>query len=177
MGDDMHYGHTSNYVISGIVIAIVLFLRLRSMNRERRLKLEFMWVLPAIMIATMVALFLQFPPHGMDWVWLGVIFLVGGSIGWLRGKLIPISIDPDTHLLNTKPSPAAIIFLLALFVIRFALKALLEAEASTWHLNAVLLTDGFVVLGVGLFAVSRIEMALRAWGLLRAARASSAAAA
>jgi hypothetical protein len=93
----------------------------------------------------------------------------------MRGKLIPISIDPETHLLNTKPSPAAILFLLALFVIRFALKAVLQAEASTWHINAVLLTDGFVVLGVGLFAVSRIEMALRAWGLLRAARAAKAA--
>jgi energy-converting hydrogenase Eha subunit A len=169
------HGQTSNYVISGIVVAVVLFLRLRSMNRERRLKLEYMWILPTAMIAGMVALFYQLPPHGMDWVWLGVIFLVGASIGWVRGKLIPISIDPETHLLNTKPSPAAIIFLLALFAIRFALRAVLQAEASTWHINAVLLTDGFVVLGVGLFAVSRIEMALRAWGLLRSARAAKAA--
>jgi NAD/NADP transhydrogenase beta subunit len=165
-----------SYAITGVIVAIVFFLRFRSMNRERRLKLEFMWILPAVMIAAMVALFLQLPPHGMDWVWLGLIFLVGASIGWLRGKLIPITIDPETHLLNTKPSPAAILFLLGLFVVRFALKAVLEAEASAWHINAVLLTDGFVVLGVGLFSVSRIEMALRAWGLLRDARAARAAA-
>ena len=164
-----------SYAITGVIVAIVFFFRFRSMNRERRLKLEYMWIFPAIMIVATAALFLQFPPHGMDWVWLAVIFLIGSSIGWMRGKLIPISIDPETHLLNTKPSPAAIIFLLALFVIRFALKAVLQAEASTWHINAVLLTDGFVVLGVGLFAVSRIEMALRAWGLLRAARAAKAA--
>lgn len=175
----MHHGNQQmiSYAITGVIVAIVFFFRFRSMNRERRLKLEYMWIFPAVMIAAMVALFLRFPPHGMDWVWLAVIFAIGASIGWLRGKLIPISIDPETHRLNTKPSPAALIFLLALFVIRFALKAILEAEAATWHLNAVLLTDGFVVLGVGLFSVSRIEMALRAWGLLRAARASRAVAA
>jgi hypothetical protein len=39
----------------------------------------------------------------------------------------------------------------------------------------VLITDGFIVLGVGLLAVSRVEMALRAWGLLRDARAAKAA--
>jgi hypothetical protein len=175
----MHHGNqqTISYAITGLVVAIVFFFRFRSMNRERRLKLEYMWIFPAVMIAGMVALLAQFPPRGMDWAWLAAIFLVGASIGWLRGKLIPIGIDPETHLLNTKPSPAAILFLLGLFVIRFALKAVLEAEASAWHLNAVLLTDGFVVLGVGLFAVSRIEMALRAWGLLRAARAAKAVAA
>jgi len=159
------------------VVGVVFALRFRNLNRERRLKLEVMWILPTLLVAAMVAALLRFPPHGLDWLWLGLIFLVGASIGWLRGKLIPINIDPETHLLNTKPSPAAILFLLGLFVVRFALKAVLEAEASAWHLNAVLLTDGFVVLGVGLFAVSRIEMALRAWGLLRAARAAKAVAA
>lgn len=173
----MHHGNSQmiSYAITGVIVAIVFFFRFRSMNRERRLKLEYMWILPAIMTAALVALLTRFPPHGLDWLWLGLIFAVGGSVGWLRGKLIPISIDPETHLLNTKPSPAAILFLLALFVIRFALKAVLEAEASAWHINAVLLTDGFVVLGVGLFSVSRIEMALRAWGLLRDARAAKAA--
>ena len=164
-----------SYGITAAVVAIVFALRFRAMNKERRLKLEFMWILPAIMVAATVFLFVQFTPHGTDWLWLGLIFAVGATIGWWRGRLIPIAIDPDTHELNTKPSPAAILFLLGLFVVRFALKAFLESEAQAWHINAVLLTDGFVVLGVGLFAVSRLEMALRAIGLLREARATKAA--
>ncbi|WP_158285904.1 MULTISPECIES: CcdC protein domain-containing protein [unclassified Caulobacter] len=164
-----------SYGITAAVVAIVFALRFRAMNKERRLKLEFMWILPAIMVAATVFLFVQFTPHGADWLWLGLIFAVGATIGWWRGRLIPIAIDPDTHELNTKPSPAAILFLLGLFVVRFALKAFLESEAQAWHINAVLLTDGFVVLGVGLFAVSRLEMALRAIGLLREARATKAA--
>jgi NAD/NADP transhydrogenase beta subunit len=164
-----------SYAIYGALIAVVLFFRMRRLTQERRLKLELMWIMPALMVAAMIALFLQFPPHGSDWAWLGAVFVVGAGIGWMRGKLIPISIDPETHLLNTKPSPAALIFLLALFVLRFALRAYLESNASALHISIGLLTDGFVVLAVGLFAVSRIEMALRAWGLLRAARATKAA--
>ncbi|MBO9709572.1 MAG: DUF1453 family protein [Caulobacter sp.] len=163
-------------LITVVVVAVIFALRFRSMNRERRLKLEFMWVLPALMLLGAAALFAQVTPHGMDWLWLAAIFAAGAVIGWWRGKLIPITIDPETHLLNTKPSPAAILFLLALFVVRFGLRTLLESEAQAWHVNAVLLTDGFMVLGVGLFAVSRLEMALRAWNLLREARAAKAAA-
>ena len=156
------------------VVGVIFALRFRSMNRERRLKLELMWILPSILVIGMVLVLLQFPPHGLDWAWLAAIFAVGAAIGWWRGKLIPIAIDPDTHLLNTKPSPAAILFLLGLFVVRFALRAFLESEASAWRLSAALLTDGFLVLGVGLLAVSRVEMALRAWGLLREAQAAKA---
>jgi NAD/NADP transhydrogenase beta subunit len=157
------------------VVAVVFALRFRGMNRERRLKLELLWIMPALLVAAMVAALLQFPPHGLDWAWLAAILAVGAAIGWWRGKLMPITIDPETHLLNTKPSPAAILFLLGLFVIRFALRALIESEASAWHINAALITDGFIVLGVSLLAVSRVEMALRAWGLLREARAAKAA--
>ena len=165
-----------SYAISGAIIALVLFFRMRRLTQERRLKLELMWIMPAIMVAATIALFLQFPPHGMDWLWLTAVFAVGSFIGWWRGKLVPIAIDPETHLLNTKPSPAALLFLLGLFVVRFGLRAYLESNASTLHIGFTLLTDGFVVLAVGLFGVSRLEMALRAWGLLKAARASKVAA-
>jgi Na+/H+ antiporter NhaD/arsenite permease-like protein len=116
--------------ITVAVVGVVFALRFRSMNRERRLKLELMWILPTVLVVATVFALVQFPPHGLDWLWLAVILAVGSAIGWWRGKLIPIAIDPETHLLNTKPSPAAILFLLGLFVVRFALRALLESEAS-----------------------------------------------
>lgn len=157
------------------IVAVIFALRFRGMNRERRLRLETMWILPALILIAGAAALTQFQPHGLDWLWLAAIFAVGAAIGWWRGKLMPITIDPESHLLNTKPSPAAILFLLGLFVVRFALKTFLQSEASAWHLSAVLLTDGFIVLGVGLLVVARLEMALRAWNLLRQARAAKAA--
>lgn len=162
--------------ITVAVVAVIFVLRFRGMTRERPFKLELIWIMPVLLVAAMVAVLLQFPPHGLDWAWLAAIFAVGSAIGWWRGKLMPIAIDPETHVLNIKPSPAAILFLLGLFVVRFALRALIESEASAWHVSAALITDGFIVLGVGLLAVSRVEMGLRAWGLLREARAAQAAA-
>lgn len=173
---DHHNQQMISYAISGVVIALVLFFRARRLTQERRLKLEYMWIMPAVMLLATIALFLQFPPHGMDWLWLAAVFAVGAAIGWWRGKLVPIAIDPETHLLNTKPSPAALLFLVGLFVVRFGLRAYLESNASSLHISIGLLTDGFVVLAVGLFSVSRLEMALRAWNLLKAARAARAAA-
>lgn len=158
------------------VVALVFALRFRRMTREQPLRLEFIWIMPALLVAAMVAVLLQFPPHGLDWAWLAAIFAVGSAIGWWRGKLMPITIDAETHALNIKPSPAAILFLLGLVVARFGLRALIESEASAWHVSAAMITDGFIVLGVGLLAVSRLEMGLRAWGLLRSARAAKAAA-
>jgi hypothetical protein len=162
--------------ITVAVVAVIFALRFRGMTRERPFKLELIWIMPVLLVAAMVAVLLQFPPHGLDWAWLAAIFAVGSAIGWWRGKLMPIAIDPETHVLNIKPSPAAILFLLGLFVVRFALRALIESEASAWHVSAALITDGFIVLGVGLLAVSRVEMGLRAWCLLREARAAKAAA-
>jgi hypothetical protein len=163
-----------SYAITGVVVAAVMFFRLRGLSRERRLRVEFMWILPVILLLGCAALFLQFPPHGMQWLWLAAIFAVGSGLGWWRGRLIPITVDPETHLLNTKPSPAALLFLLGLVVIRFALRGTLQAESASWRISPALITDGFMVFSVGLLAVSRLEMALRAWRLLNAARAAKA---
>lgn len=163
------------YAVTGVVVATVMFFRLRGLTRERRLRLEFMWIFPAVMLVAAGALFLQYPPHGAQWLWLAAIFAAGAGLGWWRGRLIPITVDPETHLLNTRPSPAALLFLLALLVIRFGLRGTLEAESASWRISPVLITDGFVVFSVGLFAVSRLEMALRAWRLLGEARAAKAA--
>jgi hypothetical protein len=162
------------YAVTGAIVALVLFLRMRALTRERRLRLELMWIVPVIMLVAAAALFLQYPPHGTDWLWLAVIFAAGAGLGWWRGRLIPITVDPDTHLLNTKPSPAALLFLLALFVVRFGLRGTLTAESASWRISPALVTDGFVVFSVGLFSISRLEMALRAWRLLGAARAAKA---
>jgi len=159
-----------------VIVAAVMVFRMRGVNRERRLKLELMWIMPALLLAMMAAVFTVLPPRGMDWVWLAAIFALGGAIGWWRGKLMPIGIDPETHLLNVKTSPAALLFIVGLLVVRQGLRTFLESEASAWHLNAALLADGFMVLGVSLLVVSRVEMALRAWSLLRQARAAKAAA-
>jgi hypothetical protein len=169
----MHPGaQLPSYLVTGLVVALALAWRIRRMRGSRRLRLEMIWLLPAIMLAATIALVLQFPPRGMDWIWLGLTLAVGGGLGWVRGSLIPITIDPETHLLNTRISPAALIFLLVLFVVRFGARAMLTNPASGLHLATALVTDGFAILASGLFVVSRFEMWLRARRLLANARSA-----
>jgi NAD/NADP transhydrogenase beta subunit len=165
-----------SYLITGAIVLLVLFFRMRGMARGRRLRLEWLWVTPAILLLASIALIVQAPPVGLDWAWLAVVLVVGGAIGWYRGRMMRITIDPQTHALNMQASPAAIMFLVALFVIRFALRAALQTQASTWRLSPALITDAFALFALGLFGVQRIEMALRARRLLSEARAGRAAA-
>jgi multisubunit Na+/H+ antiporter MnhB subunit len=165
----MHTGSPiPSYVITIMVVALVFGLRIMRMRQgggSRRLRLELMWILPAIISAAAVAMLVGFPPHGVEWAWLTLALAAGGGLGWVRGSLIPITVDPETHLLNTRTSPAALAFLLVLFLIRFAARYFL-AQASALHIATALLTDGFVLFGAGLYVVSRLEMWLRARRLL-----------
>ncbi len=88
--------------------------------------------------------------------------------------MMHISVDPETHALNTKASPAAMIFIVAIIAIRFALRGVAMGEASTLHLTVGVITGAFMAFAVGLFGVQRLEMALRATRLLGEARAAKA---
>jgi hypothetical protein len=165
---------TLNYLVAAVVVAGVLLLRLRRMGRSRPLKLERLWILPATLVAGAVAAMVQLPPHPGDWPWLAAALAVGAGLGWVRGGMMAIAVDPETHALNTRASPAAVVFLLVLFALRYGLRGALVSNASAWHLSAALVTDAFILFAVGLLGVQRIEMAIRARRLLAAARRARA---
>lgn len=155
----------------GVAAAFMIF-RLTRAQKSRPLKLEWMWILPVVLLLATGALLWQFPPSGLEWLWLALAFTIGGAIGWQRGRMMKITVDPQTHALNQQASPAAIIFLLALVGVRYAMREGLSAEAQAWHLSAAFLTDVFVVFAFGLISLTRIEMFIRARRLLEEARAA-----
>ncbi len=157
----------------GIAIA-TLFIGLRFFRarKARPLKLEWLWVTPAILIGLTLVLLVQMPPRGLEWAGLALALAIGAAIGWQRGRLMTITVDPQTHVLNQQASPAAMILLLALLVVRIGLREGLGAEAGALHLSAAFITDVFVVFAVGLLSVTRLEMFLRARRLLDDARAA-----
>lgn len=160
----------------GIVIFLLIFgFRMSRARQQRPLKLEWMWVMPLILLLAAGSLLWQFPPQGLEWLWLALVFVVGGAIGWQRGRMMKITVDPETHNLNQQASPAAMILLVGLVVIRMGLRSVLTEEASVLHITVNFVTDAFVILGVGLLGVTRLEMYLRARRLLGEARAARAA--
>ncbi len=163
------------YIVGGLLFVVLMAWRLRRMSQLRPLKVEWLWVTPAILAALTVVSLIPQPPQGADWAWLAAGLVLGGALGWWRGKMMHISVDPETHALNTKASPAAMIFILAIVVVRMALRGMAMGEASTLHLSVAVITGAFMTFAVGLFGVQRLEMALRATRLLGEARAAKAA--
>jgi hypothetical protein len=150
------------------IIGIVLFFRLRRMSQMRPLKLEQLWIVPAIYLLVVGWLFYRGTPDSTGWAICGATLVVGGVLGWQRGKMMRITIDPETHTLNQKASIAGMLFIVALILV----KTVAQMEGSQFHVNVVLLTQAFGALGLGLFTMTRVEMYLRAKRLLGEAGAA-----
>jgi NAD/NADP transhydrogenase beta subunit len=162
--------HLVSYVVSALVIIALLALRMRRMGRARPLKIDRLWVTPAIYFAIVVILLAQTPPEASGWAWCVVATVVGAVIGWYRGRMISISVDPVTQALQQRASPAAMIFLAVLVAARVFLRALAASEAQTWHVSAATIVDAFLTFALGIIAVQRLEMYLRARRLMMGAR-------
>lgn len=152
------------YAVPALIFLIVFSIRARRMARVQPLRLERLWIVPAIYAAVCVAMLVQYPPTPVGWLACVLALAVGGAIGWQRGKLMQISIDPETHALSQKAS----IWGIALLLVIVGLRAVARTEAGALHLDVAMLTDTLVVFALGLFGLTRLEMYLRAKRLLEA---------
>lgn len=155
-----------SYIITAIVVALVMYLRFRSMKRARPLKLETLWIVPALYALVTASVLYQSMPAGIQWLYVGLALMIGGLVGWRRGAMMRITVDPETHALNQQASPAAMLFIFVIIIVRQGLRA----EASEMGLNAAFLTDLLVVFALGLFTATRAEMFLRARRMLEQTR-------
>ena len=157
-----------SYVITAVIVGLVLLLRLRGMRRARRLRLETLWIVPAIYALVFAVSTFEYPPrHAIDWLWLTLAAAIGAVIGWRRGKLMRVTVDPITHTLNQQSSPAALLFIVVLIAARQALRY----EGAALGLNVLQVTGIMMAFGLGLFTATRAEVFLRARRLLEGVRA------
>ncbi len=155
-----------SYAITIGIILIVLGLRMRRMGQMRPLKLETLWVVPAIYLAVAALMFFQLPPTGWVAIVSTIALAIGAAVGWQRGKMMHIHVDPETHALNQKASPAAMMFLIVLILVRMAGRGLLGSEG----VSPAMLTDPLIAFALGMLTLTRVEMYLRAKRLLEETR-------
>ncbi len=170
------YAQFTPYLVAIPIVLIVLVLRLRSMSKGQRLRIELMWITPVLLTVMAGLVLAQSPPPREQWVWLAVPLLFGVAIGWYRGRMMHIEVEPQTHELKSRASPAALYLIVAIVVLRMGLNLYARTEAQTLGLSPALLTDLFMMFGIGLIATGRIEMMLRGRRLLAEAVAARAAA-
>jgi hypothetical protein len=153
------------------IVGIVTLIRLRNVGRQRRLRIETLWVIPAIYGAIVAYVFWHFPPHGSVWLYCAIALWGGVALGWNRGRLMRITVDPETHALNQATSPAALLFILVIVVLRIGSHSVAE-YISPGQFGVMAATDILMALAIGFIAAQRLEMFLRAKTLLAEARAA-----
>jgi hypothetical protein len=155
-----------SYAITIGIAVIVVALRMRRMGRMRPLKLDRLWIVPALYLVVAAMMFWQLPPTG--WVAIACVgaLFIGAAVGWQRGGMMHIHVDAETHALNQKASPAAMLFLLGLIAVRTLGRGLLGSEG----VSPAMLTDPLIAFALGMFTLTRVEMYLRAKRLLEEAR-------
>ncbi len=161
------------YAVNGLIAVVILGLvywRMRRMLGSRPLKIDRLWIFPAVLAVIAAGAILQAPPHGAQWLWPLLALPIGAAAGWYRGRLIRITVDPETQTLNSHGSPLALILLVVLIGLRIALKSVLIEEAQSVHMDATVVTDAFLFFALAMFGVQRVEMAIRARRLLSPSR-------
>lgn len=151
-----------SYLIPILVILPFLYLRLRRTMKPTPLKLNRLWIRPAIFLAAGVSVLVVSPPPAHDWFWFALAALLGCMLGWQWGKVMAIHVDPETGTLMTRGSQAALIMMVLLLAVRMGLRTGARLESATWHLDAVVITDASIIFTACLFGLRGLEMFLRA---------------
>lgn len=153
-----------------LILAVILLRNLRA----RTLRMERLWIGPAtigLMAVTMIA---AAPPRTPSAIVVDIVALVfGGALGWWRGRASRFTVDPQTHVVTSRVSPAGMLLILGIVALRYGLRYVLGDQATALHITAVDLTDAFLLLAVGVVSAQRIEWFLRARRMIAEAKAAA----
>jgi hypothetical protein len=165
----------SMFIAFGMMFLIMLIRVLRGMP-QRRVRIETMWIGPVIMLALAYYLLRIFPPPASPLVYaiLAVATVVGFGVGWLRGRMVKITVNVENHQLMSQLSPWGMLVLLGIVAARMGLRYVITDHMAEWHISASALTDGFILFYVGMIIGRRIEILIRCLRLLREAREAKA---
>ncbi len=158
-----HGGNWLTALLPFMLIGAVMLFRLRSMGRERPLKVTTLWVVPAVYVLLVGASLVGMRPTALGWALLIAGLVVGGLLGWHRGKLIRIERNPETGELSQQASPLAMLLLVAIIVLKLGAREIFgDSAAGQPGSHAMLLTDTFIGFALGLLSATRLELYLRA---------------
>lgn len=149
--------------IIGVGVALIIIL-LRN-RRKRTLRPALMWVMPLLVTLGIGAGLWATTPHPQfglyAWLAFAAALALGCAAGWQRGKTITIEKEPDGSL-KAQASPLGLILIVGLLAVRAGLRQVMETNAAAWHLDAVVVTDAFMLFALGMIVTQRIEMYIRA---------------
>jgi hypothetical protein len=167
--------HTTSQALPFLLPVLILAMILRRNLRAQTLRMERLWVYPAVLIVLTVLPMGSEPFPGLvSLVGFLVAIAVGGAVGWYRGKLTNITINPTTHEFASQASIAGTVLIGVVFAARYAVRMAVAGGGPSlpWglHLDVAGITQGLMLFLVAMMSVQRIEMYLRCRQMLATAR-------
>jgi hypothetical protein len=155
-----------------VIMAVIVVLAMRRNLQARPMRPELLWISPTIILAASVLLFVTQPPVISPLlIALFVVSLaVGAAVGWWRGRLTSMSVDPLTHAVTVQVSAIGTLLFVGIFAARSLFRGVLAQNAGALHLSVIQITDAFLLLALGLVCAQRLELWLRARRLREEAR-------
>jgi hypothetical protein len=172
--DPAAHGQPYGLFIGLTLSLVVLVLRNR---RSRKLRVELLWVRPVIFLALLTLSAAAAPPPltPVSIALIAAAAAIGAALGWQRGRMMRIEVDPDTHALTSRASVLGIVFILGVLLFRMGLGSMLGSFEAQAPISPIIGADALLVLVVGMISVQGVEMWLRARRLLAEARAAKEA--
>jgi hypothetical protein len=160
-------------IVAVVILAVVVSRSLR----PRPLRLDRLWIRPAIFAIIVVSsLGASAVPSDAESLAILVLALgLGVALGWQRGRLMRIDIDPETHLLSVRASPLGMLLILGLLGLKVFLRGAAMDSHALLGVPAITITDGLMLLLGATVVTQSLEMWLRARQLLASAQAAKSA--
>ncbi len=159
-----HSGHWQSY-LPFFVIAVVLAIRLRRMNHERRMHPWRLLIGPVIIALFAAGLLITATPDTTGLAIGAGGVAIGTVIGWQRARLMKMAYDRQSETFSIRQSPAALIFVIAIMVLRRVIIPAQPIGGAIGHAvtaRALWPIDGLIGFGLAMVVAHNAELWLRA---------------
>lgn len=156
-----------------ISLAIIVPVLIWRRSRARKLRVELLWIRPVLFGLVAVLVVINAPPviSPLSIALMVMAIALGAAAGWQRGKMMRIEVDPATHAVSVRASPAALVFIVGLIVLRYAVRDMAFGNVSALGLPLGTLIDILALFSAAMMVTQAVEMSIRARRLLAQARA------
>ncbi len=156
----------------GLIALVGAFVWFRNRN-PRRLRVDRLWIIPAMVLTAISAGLVFGRPSGVTFYWvetvLGALGLITGAVaGWWRGALMRLRVDREDRTLKAQVSPVGLLFVLGLLAARRGIEYLVETGALTLPFNPLIVVQSLLLFVAATVVAQRITLWIRARRLLNA---------
>ncbi|PLK25592.1 CcdC protein domain-containing protein [Novosphingobium sp. TH158] len=151
-----------------VIAAFVMILRWRSIKTPVPLHPQRMWLGPVVLAALVGFALYVVPPGGQGWAVFALGIVLGLAVGWQRGRMMRMEVDPGSGQIMVRQSPAAFLFILALFFLKRLFLPQGGGQPSGAYAGPPalpLFTDALLGFALGMVIGMRLEMWRRAVAL------------